>query len=77
MNISELGFVSQHHIPKLTEQDDLDLEVEVGARFLRQAAAACHWEPSEYKVFLSAPADRLWTIMLNKFPGLPAFLKAP
>ena len=47
MNLSELGFLHRHHIPKLSEQDDLDLEVQVGATLLRQASAACGWDTNE------------------------------
>jgi 3-oxoacyl-[acyl-carrier-protein] synthase III len=47
MNLSELGFVSRHHIPDLNDADHLELEVEVGARLLKQAAQANGWDPAE------------------------------
>ena len=47
MNLSELGFVSRHHIQDLTEAEHLEAELEVGSRLLRQAARANGWKPSE------------------------------
>src|SRR5512137_1573108 len=37
MNLDELGFLSRHHTPELTDSEHLELELEVGARLLRQA----------------------------------------
>lgn len=59
LNLSELGFVSRHHIPDLTDAENLELELQVGARLLRQAAAANGWEAAEVDgvlIGLSAPA---------------------
>ena len=47
MNLSELGFVSRHHIQDLTEAEHLEAELEVGSRVLIQAARANGWAPSE------------------------------
>jgi len=47
MNLAELGFVNRHHIPELSDADHLKLELEVGARLLREAAKANGWTPSE------------------------------
>jgi len=52
MNLSELGFLSRHHVPRLTDEEHVELEVEVGARFLREAAAASGWEPAEVDAVL-------------------------
>lgn len=46
-SLDELGFYSRHHLPDLTPQEHLDLEVEVGAKLLRKAAAANGWKPEE------------------------------
>lgn len=46
-SLDELGFYSRHHLPDLTPQEHLDLEVEVGAKLLQKAAAANGWEPEE------------------------------
>ena len=40
MNLSELGFVSRHHIRDLTDAEHLELELEVGSKLLREAAMA-------------------------------------
>ena len=52
LNLSELGFLRRHHVPILTTQEHIDLEVAVGARFLEAAAQASGWEPSEVDAVL-------------------------
>ena len=52
INLSELGFFHRQHIPSLSPAENLELEVQVGARFLRQAANASGWEPSEVEAVL-------------------------
>jgi 3-oxoacyl-[acyl-carrier-protein] synthase III len=52
LNLSELGFLRRHHVPILTTQEHIDLEVAVGARFLKAAAQASGWEPSEVDAVL-------------------------
>ena len=47
MNLSELGFVSRHHIPDMSDEEHLELELEVGTRLLKQAIKANGWETSE------------------------------
>lgn len=46
-SLDELGFYSRHHLPELSPQEHLELEVEVGARLLQKAAAANGWQPKE------------------------------
>ena len=58
LSLSDLGFINRHHIPEMTEEQHKEVEVEVGARFLREAARACGWDPSEVEAVLigvSAP----------------------
>ncbi len=58
LNLAELGFRSRHHIGPLTEEQNLQVEVEVGARLLREAARACGWNPPEVEgvlIGMSAP----------------------
>src|SRR4030067_2856651 len=43
LNLSELGFVHRHHLPSLSEKEDIELEVKVGARFLCEAGRGCGW----------------------------------
>ncbi len=52
MNLSELGFVSRHHIQGLTSAEHLELELEVGSRLLREAIAANGWTPGEVQAVL-------------------------
>jgi 3-oxoacyl-[acyl-carrier-protein] synthase III len=73
MNLAELGFVSRHHIPVLTDQEDIELEMQVGARFLRQAAAACGWQPGEVEAVLigaSGPATLDYTEQIARAAGI-------
>ena len=52
MNLSDLGFVSRHHIQDLTDAEHLELELEVGSRLLREAALANGWESDEVEAVL-------------------------
>ncbi len=52
MNLSELGFVSRHHVKDLSDAEHLELEIQVGARLLGEAARATGWEPSEVQAVL-------------------------
>ena len=47
MNVGDLGFLYRHHVPALSPQEHVDLEVEVGARFVTEASHAAGWEPAE------------------------------
>jgi 3-oxoacyl-[acyl-carrier-protein] synthase III len=74
MNLAELGFVRRHIIPPLSSQEDIDLEVQVGARFLRQAADACGWEPSEVQAVLlgvGGPVLDDYTEQVAREAGIP------
>ena len=58
LNLAELGFRSRHHVFHLSQQQNEEVEVEVGARLLREAALACGWNPPEVEAVLigmSAP----------------------
>ena len=52
MNLSELGFVSRHHIQDLTDAEHLELELEVGSKLLCEAALANGWNPNEVEAVL-------------------------
>jgi 3-oxoacyl-[acyl-carrier-protein] synthase III len=52
MELDNLGFVSRHRTPDLSKEEDLELEVQVGARLLKKAAAANGWSPSEVSAVL-------------------------
>lgn len=47
MNLAELGFLHRHHSPELSDEDHLELELEVGARLLRHAAQSNGWKTSD------------------------------
>lgn len=74
MNLSELGFTHRHHIPSLTAQEDIELEVQVGAQFLSRAAEACGWEPEEIEGVLigcSGPVIEDFTRQIARAAGIP------
>jgi hypothetical protein len=47
LHLSELGFLYRHHLPNLSDEEDVELEVEVGARLLTEAARANGWSPAD------------------------------
>jgi 3-oxoacyl-[acyl-carrier-protein] synthase III len=60
MNLSELGFHHRLHTTDLTEEQHVELEVEVGARLLKQAVAANGWNPADVDgllIGMSAPVS--------------------
>lgn len=74
LNLSELGFVCRHHVPDLTEEQHIELEVEVGARFLREAARASGWDPSEVDAVLigiTVPAAPDYVERIARRAGIP------
>ena len=74
MNLSELGFVSRHHIKDLSDAEHLELELEVGSRLLREAALANGWEPSEVQAVLigmSGPIADDYVEQICKRAGIP------
>jgi 3-oxoacyl-[acyl-carrier-protein] synthase III len=52
MELDQLGFNNRHRTPQLSREDDIELEVEVGARLLKRAAAANGWDISEVDAVL-------------------------
>ncbi|MCJ7700251.1 MAG: hypothetical protein MUO62_01605, partial [Anaerolineales bacterium] len=74
MNLSTLGFVRRHHVPELTDEEHLKLEVEVGARFLREAARANGWKPEEVEgvfIGMTGPVADDYTERIAKEAGIP------
>jgi hypothetical protein len=75
MNLSELGFGYRHHLSALTPEQHLDLEIEVGARFLKAAAQANGWEPGQVQavlIGLSAPAAGDYLERAAEKAGIPS-----
>lgn len=52
LNLAELGFLSRHHVPELTDEEHVALEIEAGTRFLTEACRASGWEPAEVEAVL-------------------------
>jgi 3-oxoacyl-[acyl-carrier-protein] synthase III len=74
MNLSALGFVHRHHVPELSDEEHLELEVEVGARFLREAAKVNGWKPEEVEgvfIGMSGPVADDYTERIAKKAGIP------
>src|ERR1700690_2434526 len=47
LELGDLGFTSRHHVPILTQKENHQLEIEVGARLIQEAAQINGWKPSE------------------------------
>lgn len=74
MNLSELGFLSRHHIKDLSDAENLEVELEVGSRLLREAALANGWDPSEVQAVLigmSGPVSDDYVEQICKRAGIP------
>jgi 3-oxoacyl-[acyl-carrier-protein] synthase III len=74
LNLSELGFDYRHHLSVLSDEEHLQLEVKVGARFLQEAAGANGWDPSEVQAVLvgtSGPASVDYTELISAEAGIP------
>ena len=74
MNLSELGFVSRHHIKDLSDAEHLELELEVGSRLLREAALANGWKPEDVQAVLigmSGPVADDYVEQICKRAGIP------
>jgi len=74
LNLAELGFVNRHHIPVLSREQNVQVEVEIGARFLREAARACGWNPSEVEgilIGMSAPITEDYLDRIARAAGIP------
>jgi len=74
LHLSELGFVCRHHLPQLSDEEDIELEVQVGARFLTEAARASGWDPAQVQavlIGLTAPATADYTARIAREAGIP------
>jgi 3-oxoacyl-[acyl-carrier-protein] synthase III len=75
LNLSELGFVSRHHTPvTLTDEENVQLEIEVGTIFLKEAMKACNWDPSEVDgvlIGMTAPLSENYLDRIAKAAGIP------
>ena len=74
LNLSELGFLSRHHIPVLSPEEHTQVEVEIGSRFLREAIQACNWQASDVEAVLigmSAPVSEDYLNQITRAAGIP------
>jgi 3-oxoacyl-[acyl-carrier-protein] synthase III len=75
LNLSELGFTYRHHVPlELSDEEQVELEVKVGARFLAEAADASGWDPSEVEAVMlgvTIPASADYLERIAREAGIP------
>lgn len=74
MDLTPLGFLYRHHLASLSSQEHAELELEVGAHFLREAAHASGWEPGEVDAVLvgvSSPVADDFTEQIARRAGIP------
>ena len=72
--LAEFGFNCRHHVPMLSAGQDVEMEVQVGARFLTEAARACGWDPAEVQAVLigaTGPATADYTERIAREAGIP------
>ena len=79
LNLAELGFLSRHHVAPLSKEENIAVEVEVGARLLREAAGACGWQPRDVDgvlIGMSAPITQDYLDRITEAAGInPGALK--
>jgi len=74
MNVGDLGFLYRHHVPALQPQEHVDVEVEVGARFITEASHAAGWDPGEVDALLvgiTTPACNDYVERIAAKAGIP------
>jgi 3-oxoacyl-[acyl-carrier-protein] synthase III len=74
INLSEVGFDNRQHLPDLSPEEHIELETKVGERFLRAAASASGWNPSEVDavvIGMSGPATDDFTERIARQAGIP------
>jgi 3-oxoacyl-[acyl-carrier-protein] synthase III len=74
LNLAELGFENRQHMMGLSDEEYVELEFEVGARFLREAAYANGWDPDEVQAIVvgtTGPVTDDFTPQIAKRAGIP------
>jgi 3-oxoacyl-[acyl-carrier-protein] synthase III len=74
INLAELGFLSRHHTPNLSEADHIKLEMTVGERILREAVSANGWQPEDVQAVLigvGGPVVPDYVSQICKRAGIP------
>lgn len=73
LDLAPLGFLNRHHIKKYSDQENLDLEVAVGTKLLREAAHASGWDVEEVDAVLigmSGPVSNDYTERIAQEAGI-------
>ena len=73
LNLAELGFNYRQHVPKLTAAENLELELEVGARLLRKTLDVCGWRASEVEgvlIGMTGPITLDYIQRISKMVGI-------
>jgi 3-oxoacyl-[acyl-carrier-protein] synthase III len=74
MNLAPLGFIHRHHLPPyFSDSENIEIETEVGARLLKEAANASGWEPEEVDAVLigtSGPPSDDYTEQISRRAGI-------
>lgn len=74
INLTELGFLSRHHTPNLSDAEHTELEITVGARLLREAALANGWRPEDVQAVLigaGGPVVPDYVSRISNLAGIP------
>ncbi len=74
LNLSELGFNYRQHVPDLSPEQHMQLELEVGSRLLRKALETCNWDASEVEgvlIGLSGPISTDYVRQISRMVGIP------
>lgn len=73
MDLSPLGFDFRHHMVGLSREEYIELELQVGERYLRGALEACDWDPGDVDAVLigmSAPVVEDYTEQIARRAGI-------
>jgi 3-oxoacyl-[acyl-carrier-protein] synthase III len=74
LELGDLGFVNRHHVPILTQEENHQLELEVGTRLIQEAAQSNGWKPSEVEgllVGMSGPITNDYLSEIAQRAGIP------
>ncbi|MBL8051697.1 MAG: hypothetical protein JNM46_10790, partial [Anaerolineales bacterium] len=73
LNLAELGFNYRQHVPELNAAENLELELEVGARLLRKTLDVCGWRASEVEgvlIGMTGPITLDYIQRISKMVGI-------
>jgi len=73
MNLDELGFLSRHQTPRMSQSEYREVEIEVGTRLVKGALEANSWDPKEVDglfVGSSGPVSQDYLIEIANRAGI-------